>query len=287
MAILLLDRFLYKAAGAWVSNSGPNINDPASVLYVATQQHDGGMVTHNALDKEYAGALVSLTHAVPSYGGKLLHYAAWHYMFRFVPETYGNLARFENDIKVCVKSRPNSSTQIRNVCNWSTQWNVDTGAFQLDHDPPTWVDSGYVPSDAVTTPDDWHSLDFRYSFDDVALTFSIESVKWDDERYMVPSEHRNIPMQSTNWEQCTKFQHQTEGFEKGTVLIEFDEGVMAWSDQPIGAVIPERESYDDESLVDRGTVPVEMEGWTQIMRKHHPRDRRGRRRRWTSRSENG
>jgi hypothetical protein len=244
-AILLLDRFLFKAASAWVPNYSPDVNDPPSKVFVASQTDSGSMLVENGLDQPYAGALVSLTGPVYTLNGKLLRYSAWHYKFRFIPETFKNLARFENDCKVCVKSRPNSSTKIRNVANYSTQWNVDTGAFQIDHDPPGWLDSGYVPSPAVTTPGDWHTMDFRFSFDDVALTFSIESVKWDDELYVMPAQHRNIPMSLTNWEACRKLQLQNEGFHAGTVLVEYDDGVMAWSDQPIGSVIPDRESYGD------------------------------------------
>lgn len=243
MAILLLDRFLFGAAGSWIPNFSPDVNDPPSKVFVANQTDTGSMMVENGLDQPYAGALVSNTRPLYKLNGKLLKYSAWHYKFRFVKETYENLARFENDLKQCIKSRPNAQTKIRNVANFSTQWNVDTGTFQIDHDPPGWVDSGYMPSVEVTAPDVWHTMDFRYSVDDVALTFSIESLQWDNELYIMPNEHKNIPLSNTNWEECNKLQLQNEGFYTGTVLVEYNDGIMAFSDQPIPTTIPSEESY--------------------------------------------
>jgi hypothetical protein len=60
---------------------------------------------------------------------------------------------------------------------------------------------------------------------------------------VLPPEHRNIPLSLTNWEACTKFQLQTEGYRAGTVLEEYTQGVMAWSDAPIPAIIPTEETY--------------------------------------------
>jgi len=247
MPILLLDPCLFKDATSWKSNSSDTINKPQSLLFVATQTATGSLLVQNALDKKYGGALVSKTGKYPvnPYDPtQLLPYSAWHFRFRFVPETYDNLARFENDLKGCIKTRPNAQTPIPNVANWSTQWNRETNSFQIDHDPPAWVDSGYYPSAKVTTPDEWHSIDFRFFVDVNALTFSIESIRWDDDFYVMPEEHRHIPLQQTNWEQCAKYQLQNEGLAPGTVLIEYDDGIAAWSDQPIGDEIPSRESYE-------------------------------------------
>lgn len=239
MAKSLVEDGLFRDASAWKSNASDSINKPQSKVFVATQMPSGSMLVENGLDQPYGGALVSLTHDLDTLNGQLLRYCSWRFQFRFPPETYANLARFENDIKICVKTRPNAQTEIRNVANFSTQWNCETGAFQIDHDPPGWVDSGYVPSANVITPDEWHSLHFTYSYDDVALTFSIESVQWDNELYIMPDEHKNIPMQETNWEKCCKYQLQNEGYKPGTVLVEYDDGVMKWSDEPIPPEVPE------------------------------------------------
>jgi hypothetical protein len=49
-----------------------------------------------------------------------------HLRFRWPCWSYKNLARHELDLKVCLKNRPNPQTSIRNVANFSTQWNRDT-----------------------------------------------------------------------------------------------------------------------------------------------------------------
>jgi hypothetical protein len=241
MSILLLDRFLFKPAIAWVPVSGIDINDPPSAVFLGTQTPTNSMLVHNGLDVPWGGALLSLTRPLPVLDGELLRYSAWRFRFRFIPETYDNLARFENDKKTCIKSRPNAETKIRNVCNYSTQLNFDTGEIEIDHDPPAWLGSGFFPRH--TEPDIWHALDYRFSFDPEPLTFSIDSIQWDDELYVMPEEHRNIPMSETNWEECDKYQIQNEGYEPGTVLIEFDDGLGVYSNEPIPAEIPSQESY--------------------------------------------
>jgi hypothetical protein len=242
--ILLLDRFLCNA-GIWVPNSGPSINDPPSLLFIATPMGDNDMTVQNALDKPYAGALVSNTGSPYNVNGVDLTYSAWHFEFMFLAETFANLARFETDCKACWTSRPNSNTKIRNVANYSVQWNRDTGEVQIDHDPPAWVGSGFLPTDAMTAPDVWHSLDFRYSANLTALTFSIDSINWDGTVYNLPPEHKNIAFSNTNWERCRKLQYQTEGYGPGTVLFRARNGAFAWSNQPIPATIPQHESYGD------------------------------------------
>jgi hypothetical protein len=247
MAILLLDRFLFKVADAWVSNSGDSINKPPSLQFLATQAKSGSMLVHNHAGEPWAGALVSLNRPLPTNPydpTQLLRYQAWHLKFRFIPETFDNLARHEMDNKTCFKTRPNSQTKIRNVANWSTQWNRDTGQMQIDKDPPKWVDTGWIPKASVTTPGDWHTFDWRMHFDEIGQTFSVDSMQWDDDYWVNEDpQFQDIPAQNTNWEEVVKYQMQNEAYQQGTVLIEYDEGIAAHSDQPIGTTIPQQESY--------------------------------------------
>lgn len=243
--MLLLDRFLFGSAQSWISKISSDVNDKFSKVFVANQTPSGSMTVENGLDIPYGGGLVSNTRPLYNVNGVVLPYGAWHLKFRFIPEVAANIARFETDLKQCRKTRPNASTKIRNVSNFSTQYNFDTGHFEIDHDPPGWVDSGFVVTPDNLAPDVWHTLDFRYYSDDVALTFSILSIKWDDNLYTMPSEHKNIPQSLTNWEACNKFQLQNEGFYPGVTVVEYDDGVAAYSDQPIGPTIPNQESYDE------------------------------------------
>jgi hypothetical protein len=81
-------------------------------------------------------------------------------------------------------------------------------------------------------------------FDEVAQTFTIDSMQWDDDLWVNEDpQFQNIPAQNTNWEEVVKYQLQNEAYQQGTVLIEYDEGVAAHSDEPIGTTIPTRESY--------------------------------------------
>jgi hypothetical protein len=246
MAIILLDRFLFKAAAAWKGNTSDSINKPQSLQFFATQTSAGSMLVHNHLGEPWAGGLVSLTRPLPNLNGQLLRYQAWHVKFRFPGETYDDTARHEMDNKTCFKTRPNSQTWIRNVANWSTQWNRDTGEMQIDKDPPAWQGTGWFPKASCTTPDDWHTFDWRMRFDEIAMTFSIDSMKWDDDLWVNDNpEFQDIPAQNTNWEECVKYQLQTEGWTgPGTVLVEYDEGVAAHSSEPIPMdLFPTQESY--------------------------------------------
>ena len=154
----------------WKSNSAPDINDPASDHFEATQEDDGSMVVTNCAigDKKFAGALVSHTvMKVPTdANGKQYQYIAFRVRWRWSKAVARQIARHELDLKVCYLTRPpkppgsNENPKIRNVANFSTQWNRDTGQFQIDKDPPGWVDSGYIVKDIA--PDVDHELDYRF-----------------------------------------------------------------------------------------------------------------------------
>jgi hypothetical protein len=237
--VFYIERDLFVNSGDWISNKGDSINKPPADYFEASDSTPAGtmLVTNGSL-QAWGGALVSRKRGVPSNNGKLLNWIAYRLQFRFPSGTAENTARHEIDKKICVKTRPNSNTKIRNVANLSTQWNGDTGQWQIDLDPPAWVDTGFVV--AEITPDVWHTLEYRYTFDDVALTFSVLSIQYDDQLYMIPEELQNVPMQNTNWEEVASDQLQNEVYEaRSTVAIEYRDGVTAWSDQRITMIPPE------------------------------------------------
>jgi hypothetical protein len=243
VGMLLPDVNLQRDVSLWKSNKGDNINDPASISFEASQVPDGSMIVTNKGDQPFAGALVSNTiMKVPvNSSGNQLQYVAMRFRYIYNGATYENLARHELDLKVCYLTRPpkppgsDTNPQIRNVANFSTQWNKDTGQFQLDLDPPKWVDSGYIVKDIL--PDTWHTMDYRLFFDPNVQTFSILWWQLDQNpRYEIPSDLQNVPMTLTNWEECRKIQIQNEMYQPGETVIQYGQVGLVWSDEPIEEV---------------------------------------------------
>jgi hypothetical protein len=235
MGILLLDRNLQRNADQWAWRTDSSVNPvPADYFGVMPGPDDGTLVVGNGYNgtQAYAGGLVSNKRVLPKLNDQLLQYVGMHLNFFWPGYVYRAVARHETDLKVCFKTRPNANTKIRNVANFSIQWNRDTGQFQLDHDPPGWVNSGFVVEDIA--PDVWHDLDFRFWFDPDAAVFSVMSINLDGNKYMVPEEHQNIPAQETNWEEVASCQLQNEMYATGCTIIQYDHVTLAWSDEPIG-----------------------------------------------------
>jgi hypothetical protein len=241
MAVFYVERNLFQNPGAdWKSNKGPTINDPPSDFFeaAATPETNTMMVT-NGSTPAWGGALVSRKRGVPASNGKKLNWLAYRFQFRFDAKTGSNVARHETDLKICIKTRPNSQTKIRNVCNFSVQWNPDAagGQYQIDLDPPGWVNTGFVVEEI--TPDVWHTQEFRFTFDDAANTFSVLSIQLDDQLFTIPANLQNVPMQLTNWEEVSSEQMQNEVYAaKSTTLIEYRDGVLCWSDERITMIPP-------------------------------------------------
>ena len=238
MASFYIERNLFTNSGDWISNKGDSINKPPSD-YFETSDHpdDNAMVITNGSLQAWGGALVSRKRGVPSSNGKKLNWMAYRFQFKFNSLTGENVARHETDIKVCFKTRPNAQTKIRNVANFSVQWNADTGQFQIDLDPPAWVNTGFIVPEI--TPDVWHTLEFRFWFDEVACVFSVLSIQYDDQLYMIPSNLQNVPAQNTNWEEVASEQMQNEVYAaKSTTQIEYRDGVLCWSDERITMIPP-------------------------------------------------
>lgn len=245
--VFYVERDLFNNASDWISNKGDSINKPPSEFFEASDHpEDGAMLITNGSTQAWGGALVSRKRPVPVSNGKKLNWLAFRLQFRFPLSTAQNVARLETDWKVCVKSRPNSSTKIRNVANFSTQYNSDSGQMQIDLDPPAWVDSGFVIPEI--TPDVWHTLEYRFWFDEAAQVFSVLSIQYDDQVYMIPESLQKVPMQLTNWEEVSSHQLQNEVYAaKSSAVIEYREGVLAWSDQRIAQIPPEALSRGIES----------------------------------------
>lgn len=245
--IFYIERNVFAKSGDWISNKSDSINKPQADYFEASETSDGTMMVTNGSLKAWGGALVSRKRGVPAANGKKLNWLVFRLKFKFPKATGENTARLETDLKVCCKSRPNASTYIRNVSNFSMQWNADTGQFQIDKDPPQWTDSGFIVTSIE--PDVWHTLEMRYWFDEVNLVFSYLSIQYDDQLYMIPESLQKVAMTSTNWEEVASLQLQTEVYAaRSTVEVGYIEGTLCWSDQRI-AMIPaealEREEEED------------------------------------------
>jgi hypothetical protein len=235
MAILLLDRFLEKQSTKWKSNTDLDINDPPSASFSADPLPDGSLLVTNVGLDEFAGGLVSNKRPYPKLNGKALQYVGLRIKFLYNANTYANLARHELDLKVCIKTRKDPNVPERNVADFSTQWNHDTGQFMIDYDTgpdtiPLWINTGYIVPEIP--PNVWHTQTYRFYYDDE--TYSVLSIQLDDnEPYLIPEELRNVLLTNTNWEEIASVQLQNEMWIPGTTQIQYSDIEIAWSDQPI------------------------------------------------------
>ena len=239
-----IERDLFKNSADWVSNKGDSINKPASDFFEASDHpSESAMLVTNGSTAPWGGALVSRKRGVPAAAGKILNWLTYRFEFRFNSVNGDNIARHETDLKVCFRTRPNSTTKIRNVANFSVQWNANTGQFQIDLDPPGWVDTGFIVPEIEL--DVWHTLEFRFWFDDTACVFSVLSIQLDEQLYVIPEALQNVPAQNTNWERVASEQMQNEVFAaKSSSAIEYREGVLCWSSERI-TMIPLIAARDD------------------------------------------
>jgi hypothetical protein len=236
MGLVLVDAGLQANAQEWKSNTSTDVNDPGSDYFGAMQgATPNTLVVTNAYGgtRDYAGGLVSNKRKLPKQqDGSLYQYVAMRIGWEWGANVYRQIARHELDCKVCFKTRPNANTKIRNVANFSTQWNRDTGQWQIDKDPPKWIDSGMIVEDIA--PDVHHVADFRFWYDPDAAIFSVLSIQLDADCYAIPEELQNVAAQETNWEEIASCQLQNEMYHPGSTLIEYDEVRLGWSTEPIG-----------------------------------------------------
>ena len=241
--ILLRDRRIFPgSASTWISNKGPEINKPESDIFKAEDASNGNIVVTNTGREKFCGALVSSTkmNLPTDEAGVPLQFVMMHARYKYPYEVYRNLARHELDHKVCYKTRPpkpaggGENPKIRNVSNFSTQWNRDTGAIQIDLDPPGWVDSGYFVEDIE--PEVWHDYMVQcwYGIDDADPRFSVLSIQLDNnDPYLVPPELQNVAQTLTNWEKCSKGQIQNEFYQPGCTVIQYSIFDFWWSNAPL------------------------------------------------------
>jgi hypothetical protein len=236
--MILLDPQIQRDAVNWIGNTGPSINDPPSDYFGATPGADGALVVTNAYagTKNFPGGLVSHKKLPPrDVAGNLFQYIAMKVGFQWSRHVRRKIARLELDLKVCFRTRPNSQTKIRNVGNFSTQWNRDRKMWQIDEDPPGWIDSGYVVTEEQMAPDVHHTVDFRFWYDPNPddPRFSVQSIDLDDNPYIVPAKLQGVAAQNTNWEEIRSIQLQTENYEPGSSTVVFDLVQLGWSHSPI------------------------------------------------------
>jgi hypothetical protein len=222
----------------WQSNTSLDVNNPPSDSFTATLLPDSSLLVTNTGSADFAGGLVSNKRPLPSHNGQLLPYVGMRYRFIWDKATYDNLARHELDLKACLKTRPASDQKIYNVADWSTQWNRDTGQFQIDYQPddpndiPLWIDTGYVVQEIE--PDVWHTLDYRMTFDYSNTVYSVLSIQLDNNTpYLIPEELQNVPLTLTNWEEIASVQLQNEMYKPGITQIQYSQVATLWSDTPI------------------------------------------------------
>jgi hypothetical protein len=227
-------RGLFDHHGDWKTVLGNDVNDPPSILFMSSAHPDGSMLVTNALDKDWGGGLVSLKLPVPRQpDGTFYVYGALQLQFLFPGAVWHNFARHEIDLKTCIKGSPDPNTQIPNICDWSTQWNRDTGQFQIDKAGGGWIDSGFIVPPDEMTPDEWHEQSYRFWFDPDRGIFSVLSIRFDDRRYEIPEELQNVPLLASNWSEISAYQIQNEGFKPGSTLVQYRNGFAAWSNEPI------------------------------------------------------
>jgi hypothetical protein len=234
--LILLDPQIQRDAANWHGNTSPDINDPPSDYFGSMPGADGSLVVTNGYGgtKDFPGGLVSHKKLPPRDAqGNLFQYVAMKIGFSWSKHVHDQIARLELDLKVCFRTRPNSQTKIRNVGNFSTQWNRDRKQWQIDNDPPAWIDSGYVVEEIA--PDRHHTADFRFWYDPNPddPRFSVTSIDLDDNPFSVPTDKQNVPAQNTNWEEVRSIQLQTENYKPGSSLVVFDLVQLGWSHEPI------------------------------------------------------
>ena len=214
----------------WTSEIGPTINSVPSDSFTATLEPGNMLAITNTNSAYMAGGLVtckpvtpvgSNTLAFPYFGLDLDVYVA--------PWDLPGIGRLEVDVKRWVTPAPNSSTQIANIANCSSQWNRSTGQWQIDGNPPGWLSTGFKP----VLPSSWTTLSFRYQM--TSTTFSVLSTSWGPISFEVSVSLQNVPLEVSNWGPSSGFaiQIQTENLVIGTTTVYVSNIKLSLSDQPI------------------------------------------------------
>ena len=140
-----------------------------------------------------------------------------------------NLGRLETDVKVCMVKSPTSVPPgIPNVANGSTESNFTNGFWQIDGNPPGWLNTTYKPTIPVDT---WFDYYHDIKIDPVAKTFSVLGCRFGNQAYLTPAGMLNVPWQTTQWQGLVAaVQLQLMVFKAGTVNVAYDVIDLVWSD---------------------------------------------------------
>ena len=213
----------------WLMQTGPNINPVPADAFIASLLPSGALKVTNVSSKPLGGALVTCKRPVaPAPASGPLPYMGLDMMVLISSYDLPNLARWELDLKVCLLPAPNANMLIPNVANFSSQLNFSTGQWQIDGNPPGWLNTGFKP---IIEPDVWFPISFRYFIDFPNSKFSFLSTTWGTQEFTVPSTMQGVPFQVTNWQPVSALQIQMEVLNPGSVSTLYQDLAVSYSDQ--------------------------------------------------------
>jgi hypothetical protein len=147
-------------------------------------------------------------------------------------DNLANLARQEIDVKGCYVAAPTSAKPgIPNIANWSSQLNYSTGLWQIDGNPPGWLNTTFKP---VITPDVPFPISMRYLVDTVNQKFSVLSTTWGSQAaYQIAAAQQGVAFEESDWQALVfALQLQIEVLNPGEASIEYNNITLTLSDQP-------------------------------------------------------
>jgi hypothetical protein len=92
--------------------------------------------------------------------------------------------------------------------NFSSQFNYQTGAWQISDDKGNWVNTGWKPG--KFQPDIWYGVQFDYSFNLAAKKFAYLGARAGVKQFLVPSALQNISPIPLNWADSCSLQMQLD-----------------------------------------------------------------------------
>lgn len=212
-------------------NISSDVNSILSTEFISRLLTTGSMggwrMITNTGKAAFAGGLATWLLRPPVLdNGKVLPYIGLDFDI-FIPDTdFSNLARCENDLKIVLTAPPNSSTQIFNTYNFSTQFNMSEGGMlQIDNANRTWADTGIT---GPLVPNEPTHVSLRHFMDTANGRFSVQSMNGQP----VPTPMQNLPLQPSNWTPVCAVQLQTELFAPGAVNTLYRNVTVTYSDSP-------------------------------------------------------
>lgn len=185
-------------------NMGPNINsvvpDALPRFQRKTSGPFAGALMYSQTGPAGAGGLISWKLPAPKdANGNILRHIKTEYELYVDAANFDQEWRGEFDNKIVLIPAATGSTFTNNIINLSTQANATKALmFQIDNALKQWADTGAIEG---ILPDQWNHICIIASFDEVAKTFSVESVTVNGGAPQpVPATMQNLPWQSdTGW----------------------------------------------------------------------------------------